>query len=402
MSYIIPELKLIGAPYVISSYDHLKAVVKGPYGKRMDAKFREKGMHLMDVWYEGTRHTTANKPINSMADLKGLKMRTPNVPFLIAYASAVGATPAPVAFAELYLALQTKQVDAQENPLPTIEATKVYEVQKHIALTGHFIASSAILVATRRSRSSTRSRSSGWTDAIAGRRQVCHGRRDGARGGACGGFKSKGLGVTRSDTAPFRAAMKPYYDTLEAELGSRRDPAHHGHQVMSTQTPSATGRLVHLGAGQRPIPGGHRQRGAAGGDDALILFQIASRLGFLAGQVWTEELIRWIWVWLAMLGGCEAERTTAAPAHGRCCLQPVERRSAGRCMPDRRLGRRARALHGLAGLARACCGPGTTSPSRCSCPTRCCTRRCRWVPCCGPCACSCGWPAAASPEAEPA
>ncbi len=137
MSYIIPELKLIGAPYVISSYDHLKAVLKGPYGQRMEAKFREKGVHLMDVWYEGTRHTTANKPINSMADLKGLKMRTPNVPFLIAYAQAVGATPAPVAFAELYLALQTKQVDAQENPLPTIEAKKFFEVQKNIILTGH-------------------------------------------------------------------------------------------------------------------------------------------------------------------------------------------------------------------------------------------------------------------------
>ena len=77
MSYIIPELKLIGAPYVVSSYDLLKKVVKGPYGQRMDTKFREKGVHLMDVWYEGTRHTTANKPINSMADLKGLKMRTP-------------------------------------------------------------------------------------------------------------------------------------------------------------------------------------------------------------------------------------------------------------------------------------------------------------------------------------
>ena len=149
MSYIIPELKLIGAPYVVSSYEHLQKVVKGPYGQRMDTKFREKGVHLMDVWYEGTRHTTANKPINSMADLKGLKMRTPNVPFLIAYAQAVGATPAPVAFAELYMALQTKQVDAQENPLPTIEATKVYEVQKHLAVTEHGYLGFAVIVNKR-------------------------------------------------------------------------------------------------------------------------------------------------------------------------------------------------------------------------------------------------------------
>ena len=123
MSYIIPDLKLIGAPYVISNYDHLKAVLKGPYGQKMDAKFLEKGIRVADVWYEGARHTTANKPIQSISDLKGLKMRTPNVPFLIEYARAVGATPAPVAFAEVYLALQTKQVDAQENPLPTLTST---------------------------------------------------------------------------------------------------------------------------------------------------------------------------------------------------------------------------------------------------------------------------------------
>lgn len=220
MSYIIPELKLIGAPYVISSYDHLRAVVKGPYGQRMDAKFREKGVHLFDVWYEGTRHTTANKPINSIADLKGLKMRTPNVPFLIAYASAVGATPAPVAFAELYLALQTKQVDAQENPLPTIEAAKVHEVQKHIALTGHFIASSAILVGDRALRK-LNAQQRGWLeDAILAGGRVATAGVMAREAELVAFFKSRGLGVTTVDTAPFRAAMKPYYDTLEAELGA--------------------------------------------------------------------------------------------------------------------------------------------------------------------------------------
>ena len=219
MSYIIPELKLIGAPYVASSYDHLKKVVKGPYGQRMDTKFREKGVHLMDVWYEGTRHTTANKPINSMADLKGLKMRTPNVPFLIAYAQAVGATPAPVAFAELYMALQTKQVDAQENPLPTIEATKVYEVQKHIALTGHFIASSAILVGDKALKKLNPTQKQWLEEAILSGGKVATAGVMKSEADLVAFFKTKGLGVTTVDTAPFRAAMKTYYDTLETEFG---------------------------------------------------------------------------------------------------------------------------------------------------------------------------------------
>lgn len=220
MSYIIPELKLIGAPYVISSYDHLKAVLKGPYGQRMEAKFREKGVHLMDVWYEGTRHTTANKPINSMADLKGLKMRTPNVPFLIAYAQAVGATPAPVAFAELYLALQTKQVDAQENPLPTIEAAKVYEVQKYIALTGHFIASSAILVGDKALKKLNPTQKQWLEEAIVAGGKVSTAGVMKSESELVAFFKSKGLTVTTVDTGPFRAAMRPYHDQLEAELGA--------------------------------------------------------------------------------------------------------------------------------------------------------------------------------------
>jgi tripartite ATP-independent transporter DctP family solute receptor len=219
MSYIIPELKLIGAPYVISNYDHLRAVIKSPYGKKMDIKFQEKGIRVLDVWYEGARHTTANKPINSIDDMKGLKLRTPNVPFLIAYAKAVGATPAPVAFAEVYLALQTKQVDAQENPLPTIESAKLYEVQKHIALTGHFIASSAMLLSEKTWAKLTPEQRQWASDAtlVGGKfasQMVAEKEKS-----LIDGFKARGIAFTQPDTTPFRAAMKGYYDELEAEFG---------------------------------------------------------------------------------------------------------------------------------------------------------------------------------------
>src|SRR5690554_3329630 len=90
MSYIIPELALIGEPYVISDYDHLLKVVDGPYGQKMNEKFEEQGVKMIDLWYFGTRHTTANKEITSIEDMKGLRLRTPNVPFLIDYAQAVG------------------------------------------------------------------------------------------------------------------------------------------------------------------------------------------------------------------------------------------------------------------------------------------------------------------------
>jgi TRAP-type C4-dicarboxylate transport system substrate-binding protein len=80
---------------------------------------------------------TSNKPINKPEDMKGLKIRVPDAPLYTMFPRAVGANPTPIAFAEVYLALQNGTVDAQENPLPTIDAKKFYEVQKYIVLTGH-------------------------------------------------------------------------------------------------------------------------------------------------------------------------------------------------------------------------------------------------------------------------
>jgi TRAP-type C4-dicarboxylate transport system substrate-binding protein len=95
------------------------------------------GHHITAVTYYGTRHTTSNKPIKACEDLRGVKMRVPDVPAYLAMPKACGANTAPIAFAEVYLALQNGTVDAQENPLTTIEAKKFFEVQKHIVLTGH-------------------------------------------------------------------------------------------------------------------------------------------------------------------------------------------------------------------------------------------------------------------------
>ncbi len=89
--------------------------------------------------YYGTRHTTANKDVKTCADLAGVKMRVPDVPAYLAMPRACGANTAPIAFAEVYLALQNGTVEAQENPLTAIEAKKFYEVQKTIALTGHIV-----------------------------------------------------------------------------------------------------------------------------------------------------------------------------------------------------------------------------------------------------------------------
>jgi len=220
MSYIIPELKLVGAPYVVGDFAELEKIVNGPWGQKMEAKFEAEGVKIVDLWYYGTRQTTANRPIESMDDLKGLRMRTPNVPFLIAYASAVGATPAPVAFAEVYLALQTNQVDAEENPLPTIEAMKFYEVQKAIAITNHFVASEAIQFSMSTWNSLSEQEQAWVVEAAKVGGDVNDEATYASEASLVAKFKELGLTITEPDLTPFRAAMQPYYDELEAEFGN--------------------------------------------------------------------------------------------------------------------------------------------------------------------------------------
>ena len=103
----------------------------------MDGYFKKGGNKPIAAFYYGVRHTTANKAINKPEDMKGLKLRVPDAPLYIMYPKIAGANATPIAFAEVYLALQNKTVDAQENPLPTILAKKFYEVQTHVNLTGH-------------------------------------------------------------------------------------------------------------------------------------------------------------------------------------------------------------------------------------------------------------------------
>jgi len=108
------------------------------------------GNEIAAISYYGARHVTANKPILTPADMKGLKIRVPNAPAYVLFPKAVGANPTPMAFSEVYLALQQGVVDAQENPLPTIQAKRFYEVQTDINLTGHITNSILTVVSSIR------------------------------------------------------------------------------------------------------------------------------------------------------------------------------------------------------------------------------------------------------------
>ncbi len=127
-------------PYIFRDPDHLIAYTKSDTYKQLTKGYEDKtGHHIVATTYYGTRHTSSNKPLKSCADYKGLKIRVPDVPAYLAMPKACGANTAPIAFAEVYLALQNGTVEAQENPLTTIKAKKFFEVQKYIVLSGHIV-----------------------------------------------------------------------------------------------------------------------------------------------------------------------------------------------------------------------------------------------------------------------
>ena len=135
-----PRVGIAYYPFIFRDGDHLLAFAKTDLFKEMAEEYRKKtGIAMLAYTSYGARHTTSNRAFKDCAGMKGLKIRVPDVAAYMATPKACGANPTPIAFAEVYLALQNGTVEAQENPLPTIEAKKFYEVQKHILLTGHIV-----------------------------------------------------------------------------------------------------------------------------------------------------------------------------------------------------------------------------------------------------------------------
>ena len=146
-----PPMALSELPYIFRDYEHwLHFNDSDLFAELIEGyKKASNGNRVVGNNYYGQRHLTSNKAILTPADMANLKLRVPNASIYKMFPLAVGANPSPIAFSEVYLALQQGVVDAQENPLPTIKAKKFYEVQKYISLTGH-LQGSVLTVASDR------------------------------------------------------------------------------------------------------------------------------------------------------------------------------------------------------------------------------------------------------------
>ena len=143
LSERVPAASIVGVPYMITDVDHLYAVMDSQVGQDIfAAAVEEAGVRPLTSLYLGTRQLNLTDKVGKVmtpADMEGVKLRVPDSPSWIAMGEALGANPTPVAFGELYLALQTGTVDGQDNPLPTDFNAKFYEVTDQIVLTGHLV-----------------------------------------------------------------------------------------------------------------------------------------------------------------------------------------------------------------------------------------------------------------------
>ena len=148
-SRAFPRLAVSYYPFTFRDADHVLAYAKSDVFKELAEGYKKatNGNTVTALTYYGVRHATSNKLFKTCDEMKGLKIRVPDAPAYTALPRACGANATPIAFAEVYLALQNGTVDAQENPLPTIEAKKFYEVQKNIILTGHIADSLLTIIA---------------------------------------------------------------------------------------------------------------------------------------------------------------------------------------------------------------------------------------------------------------
>jgi tripartite ATP-independent transporter DctP family solute receptor len=150
-STFAPEYGGLATPYLFRDNNHLRKVLEGDIGKEIDDKIsKNAGSTVLSWWDRSPRNLTARKEIKTPEALAGMKLRTPEIANILDSWKALGANPTPMAFTELFTALEQKVVDGQENPVDLVYTNKFNEVQSHIMKTEHLIAPFVLMVNSKK------------------------------------------------------------------------------------------------------------------------------------------------------------------------------------------------------------------------------------------------------------
>jgi tripartite ATP-independent transporter DctP family solute receptor len=216
----VSKMFVVDLPFLFRDRERAYKVLDGPIGKELLAAFSAKGIKGLAFWENGFRQITNNvRPIEKPEDLKGIKIRTMENKVHLASFRAFGASPTPMAWSEVYTALQQKTIDGQENPIAIIYHQKIAEVQKYLALTGHFYSPTPLLMSEKVFHGLPKDVQKIIADtAIECATYERNLLRD-SEAKQMAELKAKGMQVTTPDKKPFLDAAASVYKEFEAQFG---------------------------------------------------------------------------------------------------------------------------------------------------------------------------------------
>lgn len=216
----VPRIFVVDLPFLFRDREHAYKALDGPIGRELLDAFSAKGIKGLAFWENGFRQMTNNvRPIEKPEDLKGIKIRTMENKVHLSAFRAFGASPTPMAWSEVYTALQQKTIDAQENPIAIIYFQKIYEVQKYLALTGHFYSPAPLLMSLKAFNNLPKNIQKIMLDTAMDCATYERNLLRDNEAKQLAEIKAKGMQVTLPNKKPFQAAAAPVYKEFESQFG---------------------------------------------------------------------------------------------------------------------------------------------------------------------------------------
>ncbi|HIE56063.1 MAG TPA: DctP family TRAP transporter solute-binding subunit [Chromatiaceae bacterium] len=208
----VPQVKLFNLPFLFKDRKSCYSVLDGKIGSDIADRFQKVGIRSLGWFENGFRNITNSKrAIEKPADVKGLKIRVMEDDVFILTMKALGASPLPMAFGELYTALEQKTVDAQENPLAVIYSSRFFEVQKYLAMTGHFYSPAMLLISEQAWKKLNPQQQKIFTEAATAARDYERKLSLEADQSLEAKLKKAGMVITHPDKTPFVEAVQGVY-----------------------------------------------------------------------------------------------------------------------------------------------------------------------------------------------
>ena len=213
MSSVVDEFGLFEMPYLVQSREHMQAIEEAVFWPELAPKVEEQGYKVLAVWENGFRHITNNiRPINVPEDLDGIKLRTPRGEWRVKMFQTYGANPTPMAFSEVFTALQTGTIDGQENPYAQIASAKFQEVQDYLSITGHVYTPAYVLVGKGKFEGLPEEVQQALTEAARETQAFVYETAAQLEEDLLGVIQEAGVQVNEADKAAFIAASAPIYE----------------------------------------------------------------------------------------------------------------------------------------------------------------------------------------------